>query len=237
MIELPKTYDGKFKQFNGWSKVSYSQYTSFLGYREKYIQEYFLGFKQPSGMFAEYGSAIGDYLETNKRSLIISENDVEILDTIYRPETARYEVEVVINLEPFGLKRTCLQGFIDQEYDTDGVLVLNDFKTGNYKERLNKYGGGIENYAQTRIYAYQRDLEGKKAESCGVVFLGRKGNVRKEDATERNAHNILRLSGEKDYIPTPYNRGEVEDFIQETLVPTVKEISRYYKIFKNVSER
>ena len=149
---------------------------------------------------------------------------MEIINRIPKFETSRYESEIVIDLEPFGLKDTVLQGFSDHEFQVD-KLFIDDLKTGNSTNMQSKYGD-MQKYYQTRLYAYQRENEGFEIGGCKVYHLGRKGNN-----LTIGDKNCLRLSGELDIIETPYNRSDVEDYLKEVVVPTCKEISEYYKVY------
>lgn len=230
-MNLPKKYlneGGKYLQHLNKPKISYSQITSFKDYKEGYIQDYILGLGiGESGMFAEYGSAVGKYFSEGVIDARLSKADLEILNSVERHKDARYEVEIVIDRNSY-----CLQGFIDYELKEEDGITIDDFKTVSFKDRYKKYGD-LEKYWQTRIYAYQRETEGETIKSCGVQALGRKGNVRFEDVTESNKHNVLRLSGEKEFIPTPYNRKEVEEYLKE-IDKIAEEISHYYTVYQKL---
>ena len=120
-------------------------------------------------------------------------------------------------------------------YHVDTVLLKNilinekqveivDYKTGNIS-KTEKYTN--PKYKQTRLYAYQKENEGYSIKNCGVKMYGRKGN-----GSEKSP---LMLTGEMVNIDTPYDRKEVEKWLE--YVNTIsKEISEcyqtYLKIFK-----
>jgi len=232
-INLPRKYDYKegitnplYKPFNGWNKVSYSQLGSMKEYKLGYLQDYILDVgTEESGIFASYGSAVGEYFENGTVNELLSESDIEIINKLKKHDSSIYEAEVVIDLEPFGLEKTCLQGFSDHEYLLDSKKFIEDLKTGNSTNMQAKYGD-MNKYFQTRIYAYQREDEGFEIGGCRVNHLGRKGNN-----TTKGDKNCLRLSGEIDYIPTPYKREDVESYLKGTVVPICKEISEYYLVY------
>ena len=87
-----------------------------------------------------------------------------------------------------------------------------------------KYGD-VKKYYQTRMYAYQRELEGFEIGGCRVNHLDRKGNN-----LQIGDKNCLRLTGQIDYIYTPYKKEDVEDYLINSVVPVCKEISEYYKV-------
>ena len=67
-IVLPKIYNnegGNYPQFVGRPKISYSQSTSYVSdsYLGDYIAGYFMNLNTGTNDFAEYGSAVGTYLE------------------------------------------------------------------------------------------------------------------------------------------------------------------------------
>jgi hypothetical protein len=228
-IDLPKKYlatDSKYERFNGWNKISYSQNGSLKDYKLGYLQDYILSVGTgESGIFAAYGSACGQWFEDNTPNDLLSQSDIETINKIQKFDTSTCESEIVINLEPFGLEKTCLQGFSDHEYDLDNKRFIEDLKTGNSTNMQAKYGD-MEKYFQTRIYAYQRELEGFEIGGCRVIHLGRKGNN-----TTPEDKNCLRLSGDIDYIETPYKKSEVEKYIKEVIVNNCIEISEYFRIY------
>ena len=233
-IDLPRKYEYKegvtnplYERFNGWNKVSYSQLGSIKEYKAGYLQDYILGVGTgESGIFASYGSSVGEYFEDGTVSELLSESDIEIINKLKKHDSSIFEAEVVIDLEPFGLEKTCLQGFSDHEYILDNKKFIEDLKTGNSTNMQAKYGD-MNKYFQTRIYAYQRENEGFEIGGCRVNHLGRKGNN-----TVKGDKNCLRLSGDIDYIETPYQRKDVEKYLKETVVPLCKEISEYWKTYQ-----
>lgn len=233
-IELPRKYEYKegitnplYKQYDGWNKVSYSQLGSIKDYPLNYLQDYILGVGTgESGIFAAYGSAVGMYFEDGTIVELLSQEDVKIIDKIQKYDSSTYESEIVINLEPFGLEKTCLQGFSDHEYDFESKRFIEDLKSGNSANMKAKYGD-MNKYFQTRIYAYQRENEGHIIGGCKVLHLNRKGNN-----TIKGDKNCLRLEGTIDRIETPYKREDVEKYIRETVVPSCIEISEYLRVYE-----
>lgn len=228
-IKLPKIYlneGGKYPQHKNKQKISYSQLGSFKDYKLGYLRDYILGLgTDDSGIFALYGGFCGKYFEDGTRSEYLTDSDVVIIDDIPKYDDSKYESEIVIDLEPFGLKDCVLQGFSDHEYEIDGNLYIDDLKTGNSTNMQAKYGD-MDKYHQTRLYAYQRENEGFTIGGCQVIHLSRKGNN-----LINGDKNVLRLSGEIDLIETPYKREDVENYLKNTVVPLCIEISEYFSTY------
>lgn len=240
-IELPKKYEYKegvtnplYERYHNWQKVSYSQLNSFQDYKEGYIQDYIIKCgNNESGIFAEMGSAVGQLFEDGTRNPYLSDEDVATVSKIPKYETSRCESEIVIDLEPFGLEKTCLQGFSDHEWNCpeNNWLNIDDLKTGNTDNMMSKYAD-MQKYYQTRLYMYQRELEGHLAGNCQVIHLGRKGNTIDKNAMNKKGEPLyLRLSGKIDYIPNPYEKEDVEYYLKNKVVPTCIEISEYFKVY------
>lgn len=231
-IELPRKYlneGGRYAQHINKQKISYSQLGSFKDYKMSYLRDYILGLGTgDSGIFALYGGSCGKYFEDGTRNEYLTDNDVEIINKIPKFESSRYESEIVIDLEPFGLKDCVLQGFSDHEYEESNKLFIDDLKTGNSTNMQAKYGD-MDKYFQTRLYAYQRENEGHSIGGCKVYHLGRKGNN-----LVIGDKNVLRLSGDLDIIETPYHREDIEKYLEETVVPLCIEISEYYSVYNNI---
>lgn len=228
-ITLPKVYEnelGNYPQHKGKQKISYSQLNSFKEYKEQYIQGYFLGKESESGIFAFFGNLVGTYFSDGEKHEKLSEFDMKTIDSLLKHDTSKYESEIVIDLEPFGLKDCVLQGFSDHEYEDNNKLFIEDLKTGASKSMYEKYGD-MEKYYQTRMYAYQREKEGFDIGGCQVNHLDRKGNN-----LIIGDKNCLRLTGQIDYIDTPYRREDVEDYLKNFVIPTCKEISEYFKVYE-----
>jgi hypothetical protein len=226
-LDLPKKYSlheerprEEFKKYVGMNKISYSQYSSWHSmYKGSYIAQYFLGIEEDSGIFAEFGTKCGEYLEKQDKA-DLSDKDIEILDSIESPRDAEYEREIVIDLRPFGADAV-MQGFIDRTMTVEnGYKHITDFKTGAEKKE-GFYAS--DEYWQTRLYAYALDEEGEIVDSCGVILFPRKGN-----GTEKHP---LRLEGEPMHIDTPYVRKDTEKVLKK-VAKTCVEISDYYKLYK-----
>lgn len=228
-IQLPKVYEnelGNYPQHKGKYKISYSQLNSFKDYKEQYIQGYFLGNASESGMFAFFGNLVGTYFSDGEKDENLSVSDMETINKLVKHESSKFESEIVIDLESFGLKGCVLQGFSDHEFDSDKKRFIEDLKTGASKSMQEKYGD-LKKYYQTRMYAYQRELEGFEIGGCQVNHLDRKGNN-----LIIGDKNCLRLTGQIDYIDTPYKKEDVEDYLRNSVVPTCKEISEYWKVYQ-----
>lgn len=238
-IELPKKFEYKegktnplYKRFDKWNKISYSQHTSFKDYKMGYLRDYILGMKEEgSGIFAQYGSNCGDYLnpyDTGDYEML-SEADLVILDNIKNkhPENGEFEFEILIDLEPFGLQKTVLQGFTDRQHlAEDRATEITDYKTLTIKNKTAFYES--EDYQQTNVYGYGLEELGHKIGKVYVTGLGRSGNN-----TKKGDKNVLRLSGEVVIIDKPYIR---ENGIKamEGIAKTCIDISDYYKTYKKV---
>lgn len=248
-IDLPRKYEYKegqsreeYKKYNGWNKISYSQSSSFLdeeddGYRGDYIGNYFLGIRS-SNVFAEFGSACGDYVNTQDQRIddYLDDLDKEVLDNINKshPVNAEFEFEILIDLEPFGLKQTCLQGFTDRQHITkDGEVEITDYKTLNLAKKKKFYAS--EKYKQTKVYGFGLEELGYKVGKTYVTGLGRKGNQLDKTALHYNGKTNMgiRLSGDVEIIENPYDREEAIKCIVE-IVETCKEIDKYYKLYNKM---
>lgn len=236
-INIPRKYDYKegvsrpeYKKYDGWNKISYSQFTSFNEemYRGSFIGGYMLGEWDDSGIFALYGSDCGDYVNPDdKREFeYLSEDDKKILDAEIEkhPENAVFEYEIVIDLEPFGLKNTVLQGFSDRQHTTEeGLTDICDYKTLNTEKKSDFYMS--EEYRQTKVYGYGLEELGHKIGETYVIGLGRKGN-----SLDENAKHPMRLSGEIVLLDNPYCREKAIEAIEE-IVKTCIEIDAYFKVY------
>lgn len=222
MLDLPKVYEnegGKYPQHVGKPKLSYSAYNSFNeeAYKGEFFANYFLGIRGEGNIFTEYGGKCGVLFETDTETSDLSDFDVETIRSIERPANALYEVEIVVDRGSY-----VIQGFIDREYlDIEGNLVIDDLKTGAIKTKKAFYGG--DEYQQTTLYAYQRELEGEHIAYSGVILLDRKGNGQEKYP--------LRLTGDIERIPTPYSKKRAEAFLK-SFDKTAKKIEEYHKVYK-----
>lgn len=234
-LKLPKLYElskdkpeGKYIKHVGAPKLSYSAISSFKedSYRGEFFQTYFLGIRSEGNIFTTFGSACGAVLETGDEKEILSQQDKEIiLKAVPRPANAVYEREIVLDRGGY-----VIQGFIDKEVEIEkGVLTIEDLKTGAIKTKKDFYAS--QDYAQTTLYAHQRALEGNRIEYSGVILLDRKGNTLDKSALTKNGDPLcLRLTGEVEYIPTPYSPERADKFLAEC-DEVAKEIENYFRVF------
>ena len=221
---LPKTYSSEtnYQEHNGKPKLSYSQYTSWNDpkYKLDYIKQYMMGIVIPSGIFAEYGSNVGEYLEwkgngkvDNKPSTpLLSDSDIEILEKSHLSANGKYEDEIVVDMGDF-----VIQGFIDDcDYHDDNSVTVVDTKTGSIAKKSGFYAS--EEYGQTTLYAYQKKKEGFDIRRSAVRLFDRKGN--------NMGGNNIRLSGEVVEIETPYSDSRAEVLLED-IRKTALEISEF----------
>lgn len=237
-IELPKKYEYKegisrpeYKKYDGWNKISYSQNNSFKDYLMQYLQDYILKVGSgESGIFASFGSDCGDYLNPydEREYNLLSDEDKVILNSLKDNHTkdAEFEYEILIDLEPFGLEKTCVQAFTDRQYPSNGKLNVNDYKTLTVKTKKAYYES--DEYKQLLIYGFGLEELGFTIGEMYVEGLGRLGNT-----VEKGNKNVLRLSGELIKIDKPYNRDKAKKAVQE-IAENCKEISEYFKVYQKI---
>lgn len=222
---IDRSPDGKYASLVDKPKLSYSQITSWKSptYKSGYIKQYICGIELPSGMFADFGSACGTYIEAKANNdpgcheeyaHILSDNDRAILDALEYPEDSIYEDLVVIDMGDF-----CIEGYIDRSKHADKTATILDYKTGSIAKKKEEYAG--PDYRQTNVYSYFKENEGYSIDDCGVLLLDRAGN--------NSAKSPIRLTGKSEYIPTPYSREKTEEFLDKDVRKIATEISDYYK--------
>lgn len=230
-IILPRVFkdrspDGKYSMWDNMPKISYSQITSWKSekYKSDYVKNYIVGIPSESGIFAEYGSACGTWIESVGNSdkechepyqHLLSDFDRDILnEKLSYPDNAVYEDYIVLNVN----NKFIIEGFADRcIYLPDKKLIVEDFKTGSIAKKKSEYLS--PDYKQTKLYAYVKEKEGYEIEDCRVIMLDRKGNG--------SDKHPMRLTGNIEILPTPYNREEVEEFLID-VDKIVDEISDYY---------
>jgi len=240
-IDLPKKYNyeegssrPEYKKYSGWNKVSYSQITSFLSdeYKGDYFMGYFVGKRDDGNIFSFFGSGCGDYLNRKDQRVdeYLSEDCKKILDSIQQPDNADYEYEILIDLEPFGLEKTVLQGFSDIQYEiAPKVLELADYKTLNLDKKKEFYES--DDYQQLNTYGFGLEELGFTINKSSVFGLGRKGNTLDKTKFSSAGNPLwLRLSGEVEEIDRPYNREEAKKYVQK-IADTCVKINEYFKVF------
>jgi hypothetical protein len=215
----------RFKKFIGRPAMSYSTYTAFTeeGYRGEWLGNKFLNTPREDTIFTLFGSSVGNYQETKIPQPYLTQFDMSVLDkeNPANPE-AEYEREVVIDRGSY-----ILYGFVDRLIGVEEKVVeLVDFKTGSIDKKAKEYAS--EDYNQTTMYSYALEEEGFKINSSGVILFDRKGNT-----LEEGNKNVLRLTGDIEYIDTPYSRERAEKFLLK-VDETAKKIEEYYKLYQKI---
>ena len=232
-LDLPSIYKEReknpvperFKKYIGRPALSYSTYTAFKeeAYRGEWLANKFLGIENEGSIFTEFGSSVGNYQEKNEPQPYLTELDMSILDReIPANPLAEYEREIVVDMGSF-----IVYGFIDRVLGIEsGEVDIADFKTGSIEKKAGDYAS--DDYQQTTLYCYGLEQEGFKIKSSSVVLFDRKGNT-----LESGNKNVLRLTGDIKYIPTPYSRERAEKFLKE-LEKTAKKIEEYWKLYQKI---
>lgn len=226
---LPKVFDdrnGTFPEHKNKMKLSYSQYNSYNDpeYKLEYYLQYFMGIKLPSGEFAEFGSAVGEYIEARGagelKQGLLSEDDMNAINaSVDFPDNCVYEDEVVLDLGDF-----VLEGYIDRtKYELNNIVKIRDYKTLNIDKKSAYYAS--DDYKQTTIYCYFKESQGFTIGGSEVFGLGRKGT-----SLSGTGNFKMRLSGDTTIIPTPYSRERAEKAINDIKETAVK-ISNDYKVY------
>jgi len=227
-----RTDNPKFQHLVGKAKMSYSAYTSWkeLKYRGEFIAQKFLKEVVAGGMFADYGSACGEFIEHSgdvakvraEIAHLLSESDIAILTGVVDSATegSEYEREIVLDRGDY-----VIHGFIDEcSILDDASLFVKDFKTGNDKKV--KMYSDFKQYQQTGLYAHALIQEGEHVGGCGVVLLDRKGNN-----TTVGDKNVLRLTGTITDVPTPYDPEATEAWLKKDFDKVAKEISDFRRFY------
>lgn len=221
--------DGKYDKYIGMPKLSYSQITSWLdpSYRHEYVRNYFIKTPRKGNDFTEFGSACGTFIESigtdnpkahdNYRHLL-SQNDRDILSSISFKDNQVYEDYIVIDIDG----KFVIEGFADRiTYGKNTKhIIIEDFKTGSIEKNAKKYA--IDDYAQTCLYGYAKELEGYKVKECKVLMFDRKGN-----GSEKHP---IKLTGEIIEIDSKYSEEKVQRFLEKAR-DTAEDISENYKKF------
>lgn len=210
-----KKYETELKPHLGKPYISYSSVDSWFNYREDFIKQKFGKIKLPTGVYAMFGSYIGEAIENGKfgENLHGFEGQENLdLDSL-RPDGAEYEKLIVIDRGNY-----IIVGFIDIYYEKDGKAHIEDAKSGG-KSKENNYKD--DSYIQVILYAHAIENTGIKIGGTGVRFIRREGS---------HINPPLKIGKDQFYIPLEYNKKRV-DFALNKVDKAVKEISDLYKTF------
>jgi hypothetical protein len=212
---MDKYFDLPKKDNKGVPYLSYTQISSWFRNKNDYIRSYFYNEPISFTQYIDFGKKVGGALETGDFSLF-NVDEVATLKKVPRYDV--FEKEVNINFENFYLK-----GFIDT-CDKD-FNVIADYKTGTM-DKLDQY---LEDeYIQLVLYGagLQQEL-GKLPEKCQIIFIERFGNpYNGEDLLVGNNVVVKDLEMSEERVT----------FAKEKVMKAAEEISKYYRIFKQINK-
>lgn len=158
-LELPR------KDKNGNSRLSYSQIKCFKESKQDFINRYILDEPFVSNEYIEFGSKVGEALETNNFN-----NFHELEEDILRKVERLDEFEKFVKLDFGGF---IMYGYIDS--NTHDLSKIIDYKTGGKKKELIY---SKEDYTQLCYYALAlRQEYGVTPDIAQVHFIRRGGNL------------------------------------------------------------
>lgn len=208
-MDLPR------KDSEGNNYLSYSQVSKWKDSKKDYIISYFFGERFEGNAYTEFGSLIGEALETGDFSEF-SRKEKQVLKKVTRLD--EFEREIKLDFEDF-----YVLGFIDTN-DKD-CKVLIDYKTGAMN-KVSVYEA--DSYNQLGIYAAAIEQEtGKLPESAHVELIEREGNAFRGEK--------LVLGSEVVKIPQDISKENIES-IKEVVKKTAEDISEYYRVFNLINK-
>lgn len=234
---LPTIFKNKgekpeYDKYIGMPKLSYSQIQSWCNpdYKKDYFRTYFLNIPSEGSIFTEFGSACGTFIESigkkdpechQKYEALLSDFDRDVITANLKfPKNSVYEDYICLNVDD----EFVIEGFADRVvYLPKNRIVVQDFKTGSIKNKSVEYGSN--DYNQTRLYAYAKELEGYEVGKCEVILFDRKGNG--------SDKHPLRLTGDINIIPNEYNMELVNNFLNKAR-KVAKEISDTYQRYQRL---
>jgi len=158
-LDLPK------KDKNGKSRLSYSQIKCFKDNKQEYINRYILNDPFVSNEYIDFGSKVGQALETNNFN-----NFHELEENILRKVERLDEFEKFVKLDFGGF---VMFGYIDSI--TKDLNKIIDYKTGGKKK---EFIYSKEEYTQLCFYALALKQEyNKTPDKAEVHFIRRAGNL------------------------------------------------------------
>lgn len=200
------------KDKNGNGYLSYSQIALFKRDRAEYLEQYIIGKKFEGNAYTDFGSNVGNALETNNFEKFTKDEAV-ILQKATRLD--EFERRTILKYDGF-----YIVGYIDTNKKDYSKII--DYKTGGLKKE-SQYKD--KDYTQLHLYALSlRQETGITPKEASVEFIRRAGNAfRGEKLTVANENPI------KIDIDISYNR--LKSVYWETL-EVAKEIETFYKLSK-----
>jgi hypothetical protein len=220
-MNLPK------KDKDGVPFLSYSQvdlwhcakgFDTGLPGKQEYIRKYFLGEKFPSGVFAQFGKEVEDYICERKSAEMFDEKEKAKLETI-KP-LGVFQKQFRLDFDGF-----YAMGFIDDA--NEDFSVIADYKTAS-PTTVKKYSK--PEYEQLDLYALAiRQLTGRLPERMYVCAISRTGNGFKF------GRDVLKVGEDIWYIERTTNEERLAA-LENKIITTAQEISEYYTVFQKLNK-
>ena len=220
-VVLPKSTE------DGQPYLSYSQYSKFKRSPKEYYRQYFFGEPFDGNAYTDFGSLIGEALETGDFSAF-SEEEQKVLKKVTRLD--QFEREITWDLNGFVVTgyidtNDTLWDHPDPKQGKEVVTTIIDYKTG----ALNKVAEyEDENYDQVTIYAGAiLQQTGTVPKKGWVELIERTGNAFRGEE--------LKLGTEVVKIPQNVTKKKIKE-TETKLRAAAKEISDRYKVFKKLEK-
>ena len=220
-IVLPRVND------QGQQTISYSQIklwhdekgfsTGLMG-RMEYIRSYMLGEEYPDWGWGQFGTEVEDYICERKGADLFTDAEKATMEKVV--PLGNFQVPIAIDFGDF-----IFTGYKDDANDDESIL--RDYKTASARSKEQYYGDG---YKQLDLYALDTFKKtGKLPDELQVTIIERNGNAfRGGREVLTVGENIWEVQREVDKVRI--------DSMENLIVETAKEISEYYKVFKELNE-
>ena len=240
-LELPKKYSREqwerggsrpeHEKFIGMPVTSWSQVESWTAKKgfntgmagnKEYMIRYFLGERFPDMGWGQFGTEVEDCVTLGQCEPFTPKE----LETIKDIEPLGvFQEEIVIDFGDF-----CLLGYIDDMSEPkDGVVdIVRDYKT---KSKSSKADLHDPKKLQLELYILGLQQRGLKVDKAEYVIIERLGGRECMQGGGRKSLSIGKNVWRETYMFSQKSIERAESIVRES----VKEISNYYKVFKELN--
>lgn len=197
--------------------LSYTQISSFITSKTDYIKRYFLNEPIQFRDYMDFGLKVGRALEVHDFSGF-SKDEQSTLKRVTRLD--EFEKQIRLDYLKYGFYLT---GYIDT--NSKDLTRIIDYKTGS-ANKVAEYEK--DKYIQGQLYALAiKQQYGKMPKQVSVELIERYGNAFRGE----------RLTVGKDIFTIPVDIGQARlKQVNELVVETAHEISKYYQIYKKLNK-